>query len=238
MLQIANIVYAKNKNPSEKTFAENTKKPWMTGMHCMHLPFPWFLFMFGYGWGYRMKMSRLEKLEWLMAVAFLILGVGAVCFSSEVATYIHIIIGVTLMGSGLFLGSKYFFRKLYSDPTNIYFVMGMLAIVLGILTVSVPGRSLVAISVIWGAWSVLKAIHELNQLVQVRLHGGHVILKALSSVVELVFGMVLLMELTEAIGHHVIILGISFLSHGVRMIIDLLQGNPEAASKDPVAMIK
>lgn len=163
-----------------------------------------------------MKQSTLRIVEILLAVCMLVLGCVACLFSHEIAESLHYIIGGLMLAAGMLLCIRYFLHKEYLDSGNVQFVLGLIGLVLGVLIVSVPARSLVFISVVWGAWSVVKAIHELNELVQKRLQGEPIFFKTIFSIAELVLGTVLLMELTEAIGHHVILLGCSFISHGLR----------------------
>lgn len=163
------------------------------------------------------RAKGVRALDIVVALLMIILGAVTIFFSKSISHYLHWIVGVILWGISLMLFVLYFHYKEYVNPRNGEYMLAWFLLVAGILIVSVPSRSIVVISVIWGLWSIVKSVRELNEQIQLKRQHKRILFKTLISLFELVMGTILLMELTdEAIGHHVVILGISFISHGIQ----------------------
>lgn len=161
--------------------------------------------------------KRVRLADILLALIMLLLGVVTIVFSHHISKYLHWVVGSILWLSAILLFFIYFHYKEFVDSKNGEYMLAWFLIVIGVLVVSVPSRSIIAISVAWGIWSIIKSVRELNEEIQLIRERKKVFFKTLFSLFELVMGTILLMELTdEAIGHHVIILGVSFISHGIK----------------------
>lgn len=156
------------------------------------------------------------------ALLFIALGAAACVFSDSIATSFHYYAGSVVGFVGIIIIFIYFKRKEYTEPYNNHFIIGAVNVVIAILIIAVPDRSMKFICVIWGAWSVLKAIFELNRLLQLKFNENkRILIKSIFAILELVLGVVLLLELTNALGHHIILLGMSFITGGMKVLVSL-----------------
>ena len=147
---------------------------------------------------------------------FILLGLMTCIFANRMVSVFHYIVGGVILITGSVRLFCYFHSHAYEDPANNHFIVGMVDIVIGILIVAVPGRSMIFICLVWGVWSVVKAILTMNRLIQQRLQGYHVTVKVIIAMIELVLGITLMLELTNAIGHHILLLGLTFIVGGIK----------------------
>ncbi len=163
------------------------------------------------------KAKQSRNVDILIALMMIALGMVTIIFYHHISVYLHLVVGALLIIFATVIFYRYFHLKEFSNPANGDFMVACIMIVISVLVMSVPKRSILAISVIWGLWSVLKGVKELNEDIQFKLQGRKIFWKVALTLFEIVMGTILLMELTsDAIGHHVIVLGISFLSHGLK----------------------
>ena len=168
-------------------------------------------------------MSSRNLLAFLQALLFLAIGILACVFSHRILHLFHYLVSGLLFFTGGVELYLYFSWKNYLDPQNPQFKIGVLTLVAAILIFLVPERSLVFICVVWGSLSILKAVNEWNRLIQQKLQGERIFLPAFVSLVELVLGIILILELTNAIGHHIVWLGISIINMGVNSLLSFFR---------------
>ena len=162
----------------------------------------------------RKKMEKLARL--LLAALYIVFGLISCFYAEPLAHIFHYIIGVMVGLSGILGLFVYFTKKCYLDKENKDFIENVLNIVVAILIIAAPATSAIFICVVWGISSILKSILELNHLIQEKLLGRRILWKSVFCCIELGLGIVLLLELTNAVGHHILLLGISMVSIGLR----------------------
>ena len=75
------------------------------------------------------------------------------------------------------------------------------------------------VCVLWGILSIVKAAFGIDKCVKLRMKGGRGAYKFLFDFIELTLGIVLLPQLTDALGHHILFLGAALTVYGLEYLL-------------------
>lgn len=145
-------------------------------------------------------------------------GALLVVFSSHLDDFFHIIIGITLCALSsfsLFVGISHGNCKKDSDSTV---TKNSVLLAIGVIILASPHSQLIT-CVIWGVYSIFKSAAELQSIVHAFYLRKYRILRLSLTIAEMVLGILLLLELTDGIGHHIVFLGITFVVQGINYTI-------------------
>lgn len=162
-------------------------------------------------------MIRTQKplFLFLLAVAGIAAGVTLAILGERLTDVFHYVVGGFSFALGIvsFL-SAYFMR----EKPNYRVATGVILLALGFLTVLSP-HSPVFVCVLWGILSVVKAAFGIDKCVKLRMKGGHCAVRFLFDFAELMLGILLLLELTDALGHHILFLGVALTVYGLEYLL-------------------
>lgn len=151
----------------------------------------------------------------LLAVAGIAAGVTLVLLGDRLTEVFHYVVG----GFSFALGIVSFISAyLLRNQPNYRVAMGVVLIALGFLTVLSP-HSPVFVCVLWGVLSVIKAAFGIDKCVKMKMKGGHCAVRFLFDFAELALGILLLLELTDALGHHILFLGVALTVYGLEYLL-------------------
>ena len=139
----------------------------------------------------------------LLAIAGLAAGLTLILLGGRRIDVFHYIVGAFFFAAAVV---SFISAYLLRDKPNYRVAIGVMLIALSFLTVLSP-HSPVFVCVLWGILSIVKAACGIDKCVKLRMKGGRCAYKFLFDFIELTLGIVLLLELTDALGHHILFLG-------------------------------
>lgn len=145
----------------------------------------------------------------------MLLGMFFCWQADHITEWIHIYAGIALVLNGVVFTVLFFFRKEYYNAQSRTLQIGLVLIAAGTVILCTPHDSKLMICIIWGIFSIIKAVLEIDHLVKERSMEMRVWVQAAFSLTELILGIILLLELTHGISHHVLFLGISWIVDGI-----------------------
>ncbi len=170
-------------------------------------------------------------LVYLWSILSILGGIALVSFSQYLDSYFHYILGAVLILMSLASFIFYFVMKEYTNSSNYRLIKCIIIFAIGLL-ISASPRSPIFVCVIWGAFSILKSAFEFHDIVQAFHHKEYQIVRLFLAIIEFVLGIILLLELTDALGHHIMFLGISFIIHGISYFVLALNGGTFRARRE------
>ena len=147
----------------------------------------------------------------LLAIAGLAAGLTLILLGGRLIDVFHYIVGAFSFASAVV---SFISAYLLRDKPNYRVAIGVMLIALSFLTVLSP-HSPVFVCVLWGILSIVKAAFGIDKCVKLRMKGGRCAYKFLFDFIELTLGIVLLLELTDALGHHILFLGAALTVYGL-----------------------
>ena len=157
--------------------------------------------------------------RWLLTsglgILSMLLGAFFCWQADHMAERIHLYAGAALMVNGVTFTFLFFWRKEYYNLKSRTLQIGLILIAAATVILCTPHDSKLVICIIWGIFSIVKAVLEIDHLVKERSLAMRVWMQAAFSVTELVLGIILLLELTHGISHHVLFLGVSWVVDGI-----------------------
>ncbi len=155
-----------------------------------------------------MLKERLKELpEVVSGIIYLIIGIICIIFHSQLAPAIPYIFGSLLVVTGLLRLTKYFANQDYrnGDCTQIVFAGIFLAI--GLVFLCYPERGLDIFALFWGIFAIVSGIQCLHRLLYYAVRKQKWVIYLIEGVIEFSLGIMLLIEFSEGISSHLIILG-------------------------------
>ena len=151
----------------------------------------------------------------LLAIAGLAAGLTLILLGGRLIDVFHYIVGAFSFASAVV---SFISAYLLRDKPNYRVAIGVMLIALSFLTVLSP-HSPVFVCVLWGILSIVKAAFGIDKCVKLRMKGGRCAYKFLFDFIELTLGIVLLLELTDALGHHILFLGAALTVYGLEYLL-------------------
>ena len=154
----------------------------------------------------------------IWATLSVLAGALLVAFAPHLDDFFHIIIGSTLCllsSVSLFWGISHGNCKCHEDFTV---TKNSILLAIGIIILASPHSQLIT-CVIWGIYSIFKSANELQSIVHAFYLRKYRILRLSLTIAEMALGILLLLELTDGIGHHIVFLGVTFIVQGINYII-------------------
>ncbi len=176
-------------------------------------------------------LSSLEKIA-SFRIRILLLAVGLFCllFPTAFCELIPLIVGISMTAAG-------FFGILVSVATRNYRFAGISTMgeavvltLLGIVILITQNASLLLLGVIWGLLGLSKGAKEINTFLYRFTNKENFLFPLVMGVLEIIFGVILILEPTEHISFHVGILGINMILYSIK--------DPSPHKKHPAEILR
>jgi uncharacterized membrane protein HdeD (DUF308 family) len=166
-------------------------------------------------------VARLAKEWWLMAVlgvVSLVCGVVAIVYPGVTLLAVGIIFGFYLLMAGIFE----LVDAIVGDPASraLSAIVGVVALIAGLICLRRPGDSLLALVVVLGAYLIVTGVARLVRAFASVEHRG---LWLLSAVVDLILGILILSWPDESLVTLAVFFGISLIFRGIFALVAAFQ---------------
>lgn len=166
-------------------------------------------------------VARIAKEWWLLAVlgvVSLVCGLLAIVYPDITLLAVGIIFGFYLLMAGVFE----LVDAIVGDPASraLSAIVGVVALIAGLICLRRPGESLLAIVVVLGAYLIVTGVARLVRALASVEHRGW---SLLSAVVDLVLGVLILSWPDESLVTLAILFGISLIFRGVFALVGAFQ---------------
>ena len=166
-------------------------------------------------------VARIAKEWWLLAVlgvVSLVCGVLAIVYPDVTLLAVGIIFGFYLLMAGVFE----LVDAIVGDPASraLSAIVGVVALLAGLICLRRPGDSLLALVVVLGAYLIVTGVARLVRAFASVEHRG---LSLLSAVIDLVLGILILSWPDESLVTLAVFFGISLIFRGVFSLVAALQ---------------
>lgn len=135
-------------------------------------------------------------------------GICCVAFTEHIYRILPLALGITMIIQGIFetwIGWK---TEEYKEKETKLTSNGIIFLALGSAILCNYANADFMIGAIWGVLSLVKGSEELNQVLYRRIHKAPYRSKLIHCCVELLLGLILLIDPSASIKHHVFLLGI------------------------------
>ena len=162
-------------------------------------------------------LDAVEKFA-VFRVRIILLAAGIFCilFPTTFCDFIPLIVGVSMIIVGAFGVFAGFETKNYKVPEISGIGDSVVLTLLGLVIVISHNASLLLIGVIWGLLGLGKGAKEINTFIFRLLNKENFIFPLVIGILEIIFGLILILEPTEHIAFHVIILGINMVLFSIK----------------------
>ncbi len=163
-----------------------------------------------------MLKEKLRNLpDVVLGIIYLIIGAVFIIFSAPITPAIPYVLGSLFILNGLFYVIKYFLYKMYKQADCSELVVAGILLALGIVFVCFPERGLELFSVFWGIHAIISGVQCLHRLLYYATRKQKWFVFLIEGIVEFTLGVMLLIEFSEGITTHLIILGVYLLIVGI-----------------------
>lgn len=148
---------------------------------------------------------RAAKITSYIMTAF---GICCVVFTEHIYRILPFALGITMLIQGIFetwIGWK---TKEYEERETKLTSNGIVFFTLGSVILCNYSNADFIIGAIWGVLSLVKGSEELNQVLYHKIHKAPYLSKLIHCCIELLLGLILLIDPSASIKHHVFLLGI------------------------------
>ncbi|HJJ63459.1 MAG TPA: DUF308 domain-containing protein [Methanocorpusculum sp.] len=165
-----------------------------------------------------MKVIAAVEMLAMFRVRILLLAVGIFCilFPTTFCDFIPLIVGVSMMIVGVFGIFVGFETRNYKTPEISGLGDAVVLTLLGFVIVISQNASLLLLGVIWGLLGLGKGAKEINTFLYRASRKENFIFPLVIGILEVIFGLILILEPTEHIAFHVIILGINMVLFSIK----------------------
>lgn len=158
----------------------------------------------------------------VMALLFVLLGAFCVFKTETMNRNLPLLLGELMITFGLFDVIKGFRMKEYRHRETKLTSNGIVYMILGAVILFNRDEAYLLISSVWGSLGLLKGTEELNEALCDIAEGNHFLKSLLSAVLELLLGVLLLMETDKNLHHHIVLLGVELMFTGLKYLRNLL----------------
>ena len=153
-------------------------------------------------------------------IAFLLIILGCICvfFTDRFYEKLPLLLGEVMVALGTVDVIRGFCTGEYKKKETKLTSNGIVNLLVGIVMLRLKSDSYILIGAIWGTLGLLKGSEELNKAICAIAGKEPFVRELLSAVIELVLGILLLLEPDGNLHHHIVILGLELIVHGVRYI--------------------
>ena len=165
--------------------------------------------------------AQIAKEWWMLAVlgvASLVCGILAIAYPDVTLLAVGIIFGFYLLMAGVFE----LVEAIVGDPASraLSAIVGVVALIAGLICLRRPGDSLLAIVVVLGAYLIVTGIARLVRALASAEHRGWGLL---SAVVDLILGVLILSWPDESLVTLAVLFGISLIFRGIVALVGAVQ---------------
>ena len=165
--------------------------------------------------------AQIAKEWWMLAVlgvASLVCGILAIAYPDVTLLAVGIIFGFYLLMAGVFE----LVEAIVGDPASraLSAIVGVVALIAGLICLRRPGDSLLAIVVVLGAYLIVTGIARLVRALASVEHRGWGLL---SAVVDLILGVLILSWPDESLVTLAVLFGISLIFRGIVALVGAVQ---------------
>ena len=166
-------------------------------------------------------VAQLAKEWWLLAVlgiVSLVCGVLAIVYPDVTLLAVGIIFGFYLLMAGIFE----LVDAIVGDPASraLSAIVGVVALIAGLICLRRPGDSLLALVVVLGAYLIVTGVARLVRAIASVEHRG---LSLLSAVIDLILGILILSWPDESLVTLAVLFGISLIFRGIVALVGAVQ---------------
>lgn len=165
--------------------------PWSKAQHSVDFP----IFF---------SIRAVKITSYIMAV----FGICCVVFTEHIYRILPVALGITMIVQGIFetwIGWK---TEEYKEKETKLTSNGIVFLILGSVILCNYSNADFIIGAIWGVLSLVKGSEKLNQVLYRRIHKAPYRSKLIHCCIELLLGLILLIDPSASIKHHVFLLGI------------------------------
>ncbi len=154
-----------------------------------------------------LKERLKEAPEFVAGIIYLIIGIVCIIFHSQLTTAIPYIFGSLLLLTGLLRITKYFVCKKYKSADCSDLILAGIFIAIGIVFICYPERGREIFALFWGIFAIVSGIQCLHRVLYYASRKEKWAVYLGEGIVEFILGILLLIEFSEGISTHLIILG-------------------------------
>ncbi len=174
-------------------------------------------------------MKIFDSIEKIAAfrVRILLLAVGLFCIflPTLFLEFVPVIIGSAMAMAGLFGVISTWHARAFRYTSMSMIGESIVLMLLGLTFLVTQDTSLLMIGVIWGLLGLSKGAKEINTFLYRLANKENFVFPLVMAILEIIFGLVLILEPTEHIAFHVVILGINMVLYSIK--------DPAPHKKDP-----
>lgn len=170
------------------------------------------------------KMSLAFKIiAQLIWIIFIVTGILLIVFSNEKFERNNVYLGSIIIVSAILPLFSYFAFKGYAQYKKTpALVFGSMSFIFGIVCIVASEITIDHICIIWGALTVLSCIYYIIDSVNDIKTNKLEFISIIINILELTFGIILIVNLGKSITLHIIIMGISFILKGLKVLFGYL----------------
>lgn len=165
-----------------------------------------------------MHQKHPHQLLYLWSSLSMLVGILLVVCADRLWDVFHYIMGGALCVIALCSLAIGIADGCYRNDRDRTVLKQTLLLALGVLVLASP-HSPLFVCVVWGAYSIVKSAMEFQSIAHSFSLRQFRFLRLGLTVAELVMGILLLLELTDALGHHITFLGGTFLIQGLNYLV-------------------
>jgi uncharacterized membrane protein HdeD (DUF308 family) len=146
----------------------------------------------------------------------MVAGILAIAYPDITLTVLAILAGVNLLLFGIWAMVDAFGKR--DDGTGIHVlaaILGLLAVIAGLVVLKHPGKSLLAVIVVLGVWFVVRGIVDLVMAIFV---SGDRLWRLVGAAIDIVLGVLILSLPKLSLGTLALLTGLAFLLRGGVMV--------------------
>lgn len=163
-----------------------------------------------------MIKEKLKELpDVVEGIIYILIGLALIIFCHQIAPAIPYIFGALLVLNGILRAIKYFAYKTYRTPDSTDLILAGILLAIGIVFICFPERGLEIFALFWGIHAIVSGVQCLHRLLYYASHKQKWLVYLGEGIIEFVLGVMLLIEFSEGITTHLIILGVYFILVGV-----------------------
>lgn len=164
-------------------------------------------------------MNQLKELKWqslITAAAYVIMGIILLVFPETTARTLCYVVGIIGLVVGIFTVLAYLFRDVQKNYYRNDFVIGMVEVMLGAFVLYKADLIIALIPFILGILVVFSGITKLQNCIDVRRMGyGNGLAFFILAMINIVFGIVLVVAPFEAVKVLFMVIGVGLLFSGI-----------------------
>lgn len=164
------------------------------------------------------RISLSAEISCILASLLMVVGIICVFYTEHFQKLLPILLGSIMMTLGIFDIIRGVKTGEYKKRETKLTSNGVVNLILGIVILYRQSDSYIIIGVIWGTLGLIKGSEELNKAICSMSEKSPFIKEMIGAVVELILGLLMLIEPIANLHHHIILLGLELIVTGWKHI--------------------